>query len=335
MRLLITGGAGYIGCHTTVLLLQAGWEVVIVDNLSNSKYEAILRVEKVTGKKIQFYCIDIRDERSMNEVFCRHRFAGVLHFACKKVVAESVTDPLSYYQHNLLGTLVLLQTMRCHHVFSLVYSSSAAVYGTPRSNPVTEDAPLKAVSPYGRLKIFCEELLQDLRPTGLPWSIALLRYFNPLGAHESGLLGDNPLGTAQGIMPLILRVAKGEQGELRVFGNDYPTRDGTGERDYIHVMDLAKGHLDALEWVLKEPRIDCFNLGTGTPYTVLELISTFQEVSGLRIPYRFVEKRPGDVASSYADPKKAEDILCFTARKDLYAMCQDAYYFLQRNPKGF
>ena len=345
--ILVTGGAGYIGSHTCVELLQAGYHVVVVDNLSNSKTESLARVEKITGKSLKFYQIDICDKAALETVFSHHSIAAVIHFAGLKSVGESCALPSKYYQNNVYGTLVLTEVMANAGVKKLVFSSSATVYGDPHAVPITEDFPLSATNPYGRSKLMVEEILRDFSVADKisthnldnPWKIALLRYFNPIGAHESGLIGEDPNGIPNNLMPYIAQVAVGKLKQLSVYGNDYPTKDGTGVRDYIHVVDLAKGHLKALAALDKEFYYagDCkaFNLGTGNGYSVLEMVNTFEQISGQPVDYAISPRRAGDVAACYADPAFAQHALDWRAEKALPDMIKDTWRWQVNNPQGY
>ncbi|WAA12111.1 UDP-glucose 4-epimerase GalE [Fervidibacillus halotolerans] len=335
MAILVTGGAGYIGSHTAVELLNAGFDIVVVDNLGNSKEEAIKRVKKITGRDFPFYQVDIRNRNSLEQIFSTHPIDAVIHFAGLKAVGESVEMPLQYYENNITGTLVLCEVMKTYDVKRMVFSSSATVYGMPEKVPISEDFPLSATNPYGQTKLMIEQILRDLYVSDARWSIALLRYFNPIGAHSSGLIGEDPNGIPNNLMPYISQVAVGKLKELRVFGNDYPTPDGTGVRDYIHVVDLAKGHIKALDQVMKTTGIDAFNLGTGKGYSVLEMVAAFEKASGKKVPYRIVDRRPGDVAIVYADPTKAREQLGWKAEKGLEEMCLDTWRWQVNNPNGY
>lgn len=335
MKILVTGGAGYIGSHACVEFLQAGYELVVVDNLSNSKYEAIRRVEKITGKKVIFEKVDLLNKAELKRVFSENPVEAVIHFAGLKAVGESVTQPLRYYHNNITGTLHLCQVMAEYNVKNIVFSSSATVYGEPERVPITEDFPLSATNPYGRTKLFIEEILRDLHAADPAWNVALLRYFNPVGAHPSGMIGEDPNDIPNNLMPYIAQVAVGKLKELRVFGNDYPTPDGTGVRDYIHVVDLVIGHLKALEKLNQNPGVVVYNLGTGRGYSVLEVVRAFEQASGRKIPYRIVDRRPGDVAISYADPAKARRELGWVAQRDIHDMCADAWRWQSQNPDGY
>jgi UDP-glucose 4-epimerase len=336
MRILLTGGAGYIGSHTVVELLQAGHEVVVVDNLVNSKREALRRVERITGRPVTFYQVDLRDREGVTAVFQAHPCDAVIHFAGLKAVGESVAMPLAYYDNNLGGTLTLCQVMAEQGVKTLVFSSSATVYGDPTHVPVTEASPLgEATNPYGRSKAIIEKILQDLHRSDPAWNIALLRYFNPVGAHVSGLIGEDPNGVPNNLLPYVAQVALGKRPFLRIFGDDYPTPDGTGVRDYIHVVDLAIGHLRALDKLAEGPGVVIYNLGTGVGYSVLEVVGAFARASGQEIPYQIVARRSGDVASVYADPSQAAAELGWRATRGLAEMCTDAWCWQASNPDGY
>ncbi|KKK38790.1 UDP-galactose-4-epimerase [Mesobacillus campisalis] len=335
MKILVTGGAGYIGSHAAVELLNNGYEIVIVDNLSNSQMESINRVKELTGKEFPFYQYDLLDRDSLDKLFETHKFDAVMHFAGLKAVGESVSIPLKYYHNNLTGTIILCEVMAKHNVKKMVFSSSATVYGHPERVPIDESFPLSATNPYGRTKLMIEEILRDLHVSDSSWRIALLRYFNPIGAHESGRIGENPNGIPNNLMPYITQVAIGKREQLSVFGNDYETHDGTGVRDYIHVVDLVKGHLKALEYLEKNEGIETFNLGTGAGYSVLELVDAVSSVAGKKIPYQIVDRRPGDIGVCYADPEKAEKLLGWRAEKNLQDMCEDSWRWQSQNPNGF
>jgi UDP-glucose 4-epimerase len=335
MAILVTGGAGYIGSHTCVELLYAGYEVVVVDNLSNSKKESLRRVHEITGKDIKFYRVDILDAAGLETVFAENEIEAVIHFAGLKAVGESVEIPLRYYHNNITGTLVLCEVMQKYGINKMVFSSSATVYGVPKNVPISEDFPVGAVNPYGRTKLMIEEILRDLYESNNDWSIALLRYFNPVGAHKSGRIGEDPNGIPNNLMPYIAQVAVGKLKELRVFGNDYPSHDGTGVRDYIHVVDLAIGHLRALEKVMSTNSVGTYNLGTGKGYSVLEMVKAFEKASKRRIPYKVVERRPGDVAECYADPSKVQKELGWTASRGIEEMCADVWNWQSNNPNGY
>jgi UDP-glucose 4-epimerase len=335
MAILVTGGSGYIGSHTCVELLNAGYEIIVVDNFSNSKPESLNRVKEISGKDFKFYEVDLLDQKGLEKVFLNHKIEAVIHFAGLKAVGESVSIPLHYYHNNITGTLILCEVMKKFGVKKLVFSSSATVYGLPEQVPISEDFPLSATNPYGRTKLMVEEILGDLFISDDSWSIALLRYFNPIGAHESGRIGENPNGIPNNLMPYITQVAVGKLKELQIFGNDFPTIDGTGVRDYIHVVDLSKGHLKALEKVLQTKGVEAYNLGTGKGYSVLELVSAFESASGRNIPYKVVDRRPGDVAISYANPQKARLELNWAAEKGIKEMCEDSWRWQKLNPEGY
>jgi len=335
MTILVTGGAGYIGSHTCVELLNAGHEVIVVDNLSNSKQESLNRVQKITNKTLAFYQADLLDESALNAVFQKHKFAAVIHFAGLKAVGESVKQPLRYYQNNLISTLNLCQIMAKYQVKNLVFSSSATVYGQPETTPITENFPLHATNPYGRTKLMIEEILIDLHASDPTWNIALLRYFNPVGAHPSGQIGEDPNGIPNNLMPYIAQVAIGKLSQLSVFGNDYPTSDGTGVRDYIHVVDLALGHVAALKKLTSSPGLVVYNLGTGHGVSVLEMIAAFKTASSKDIPYQIVPRRPGDIATCFADCSKAKTELGWTATKTIADMCADTWHWQSLNPQGY
>lgn len=333
--ILVTGGAGFIGSHTVAELIKAGYEVAILDNLSNSREETINRIERITGTRPAFHRADVRDAGALDEIFSDIQYSAVLHFAGLKAVGESVEQPLRYYENNVGGTLTLCEAMRAHGVRTLVFSSSATVYGDPASVPIREDAPTDPTNPYGRSKLMVEQVLRDLADSEPGWRIALLRYFNPVGAHESGLIGENPRGVPNNLMPYVCQVATGRLSELRVFGNDYPTPDGTGVRDYIHVVDLALGHLCALKALTQASGVMLANLGTGRGYSVLEVIAAFERASAKKIARTVAARRPGDIAQCYADPSHAKSSLGWTARKNLDEMCQDAWRWQSMNPEGF
>ncbi|MFP3123373.1 UDP-glucose 4-epimerase GalE [Ectobacillus funiculus] len=335
MKILITGGAGYIGTHTCVELLNAGYEIVVVDNLLNSKSEALQRVREITGKDFTFYQEDLLDKDALDTIFAENEIDAVIHFAGLKAVGESVHLPLFYYHNNIAGTLILCEVMKKYGVKKLVFSSSATVYGMPDRVPLSEEFPLSATNPYGRTKLMIEEILRDLYVSDDSWSIALLRYFNPIGAHKSGRIGEDPSGIPNNLMPYITQVAVGKLKELQVFGNDYPTVDGTGVRDYIHVVDLAVGHLKALEHVTTASGVDAYNLGTGRGYSVLEMVDAFEKASGRRVPYAIVDRRPGDVGICYADPSKAKEKLGWTASRGIEEMCEDSWRWQSNNPNGY
>ncbi|WP_121610100.1 UDP-glucose 4-epimerase GalE [Mesobacillus foraminis] len=335
MRILVTGGAGYIGSHTCVELLNAGYEVVVVDNLMNSKIESLKRVSEITDKSIQFYQTDLLDGVNLEKVFTENTIDAVIHFAGLKAVGESVRLPLWYYHNNLTSTLNLCGMMKKYGVKNLVFSSSATVYGMPERVPIKEEDSLWTLNPYGRTKLMIENILEDLYVSDPSWSITFLRYFNPVGAHKSGLLGEDPMGIPNNLMPYITQVAVGKLQELSVFGNQYPTTDGTGVRDYIHVVDLALGHLKALKRTAGKPGVNAYNLGTGKGYSVFEVIAAFEKASGLKVPYKIVEPRKGDAASCYADPSKARNELGWVAEKGIEEMCADSWRWQSKNPDGF
>lgn len=333
--ILITGGAGYIGTHTCVELLNAGHEVVVVDNLSNSRIEALQRVERITGKTVPYVLADVNDRTALREVFNTFPIEAVIHFAGLKAVGESVQVPLRYYFNNVSGSLTLFETMAEFGVKRLVFSSSATVYGDPHTVPIREDFPLDATNPYGRTKLMVEDMLRDLALSDPEWRIALLRYFNPVGAHESGLIGEDPNGIPNNLMPFVSQVAVGRREELLVFGNDYPTPDGTGVRDYIHVVDLAAGHLAALETLDSQKKTLTVNLGTGRGYSVLDVVQAFEKASARAVPFRIAERRLGDIASCYADSALAAELMGWLAVRDLDTMCRDAWRWQSMNPQGY
>lgn len=335
MAILVTGGAGYIGSHTCIELLNAGYELIILDNFLNSKPESLHRIKEITGKDFIFYEIDLLDRQDLEDVFSNNHIEAVIHFAGLKAVGESVTIPLHYYHNNITGTLILCDVMSKWGVKNLVFSSSATVYGMPERVPILENFPLSAMNPYGRTKLMIEEILRDIYVADNSWSIALLRYFNPIGAHESGRIGEDPNGIPNNLMPYITQVAVGKLKELQVFGNDYPTVDGTGVRDYIHVVDLANGHLKALEKVMSSNGVEAYNLGTGNGYSVLEIVAAFEKASDVNVPYRIVDRRPGDVAICYADPSKAKNELDWTAQRGIEDMCLDSWRWQRNNPNGY
>ena len=335
MTVLVTGGAGYIGSHAAVELLENGYDIVVVDNLSNSSREAINRVKELTGKDFPFYEYDLLDYDAIEEVFRKHDFDSVIHFAGLKAVGESVEIPLKYYHNNITGTLNLCRIMQKYGVKKMVFSSSATVYGNPERVPIDESFPLQATNPYGRTKLMIEEILRDLHVADNSWRIALLRYFNPIGAHKSGRIGENPRGIPNNLMPYITQVAVGKREKLYVFGDDYDTHDGTGVRDYIHVVDLVRGHIKALEYLDNHEGVEAFNLGTGTGYSVLDIVKTFSEVNGVEIPYEITDRRPGDVAICYANPEKANRLLNWKAEYDLKQMCEDSWRWQVQNPNGY
>lgn len=334
MAILVTGGAGFIGTHTCVELLEAGEDIIVFDNLVNSKRSAIDAVKQITGKDFPFYEADMLDEAAMEKIFSAHNITEVIHFAGLKAVGESVEKPLEYYHNNLTGTLILLQVMRRHNVKRIVFSSSATVYGSPKTVPIKEDFPLSTTNPYGATKLMIENILRDLYHSDNSWSIALLRYFNPIGAHESGLIGEDPNGIPNNIMPRLINVALGKMDSMTVFGDDYPTRDGTGVRDYIHVVDLAKGHVAAIAKVRSQTMCDAYNLGTGKGYSVLEIIHGLEKACGKKLPYHVTPRRAGDIAECYADPTKAAEELHWKATMDLDQMCKDAWHFALMHQKN-
>lgn len=333
--ILVTGGAGYIGSHTTIELIQSGYDVVVVDNLYNSKEEAVRRVEQIVGKKIKFYKSDVLDKDAMREIFKKHDFAAVINFAGYKAVGESVQKPIEYYENNISGMLALIDVMREFNVKNLVFSSSATVYGNPHTVPITEDFPLSTTNPYGSTKLFIEYILKDLAKADPEFNIAILRYFNPIGAHPSGLIGEDPNGIPNNLCPYITKVAVGKLKEVHVFGNDYPTKDGTGVRDYIHVVDLARGHVLAVNKLLTKSGLFIVNLGTGRGYSVLEMINAFSKALGKEIPYVIDPRRPGDIPECYADPTKAYNLIGFKAEKTLDDMSRDALNWQMKNPDGY
>jgi UDP-glucose 4-epimerase len=333
--ILITGGAGYIGSHTLVELIGAGSNVVVVDNLGNSKREALSRVERITGKPVTFYELDIRDRAGLQRIFQEHAITAVIHFAGLKAVGESVSKPLEYYDNNVTGTLVLLEVMAAAGVKTLVFSSSATVYGDPESVPIRENFPLSATNPYGRSKLMVEDMLRDLFRADESWRIALLRYFNPVGAHPSGLIGEDPNGIPNNLMPVVARVAIGRLASLAVYGDDYPTKDGSGVRDYIHVVDLALGHLKALDALRLRGGLITVNLGTGNGYSVLDVVRAFESASGKQVAYKFAPRRAGDIAACYADPSLAAQLLDWKATRGLEEMCCDAWRWQSGNPNGY
>ena len=334
MKILVTGGTGFIGSHTCVELLNSGYDVVIIDNLSNSKREVADYIEKITNKSVTFYEGDVCDKKILRKIFKENKIDAVIHFAGYKAVGESVLKPLMYYRNNILSTLSLLEVMNEFNVKKIAFSSSATVYGKPKSLPIKEDFPLSTTNPYGTTKLIIEGILKDLYNSDNEWSIAILRYFNPIGAHKSGLIGENPNGIPNNLMPYIIKVATGELDCLGIFGNDYDTHDGTGVRDYIHVTDLAKGHVKAIEKILNDKGCDCYNLGTGNGYSVLDLVNTFMKVNNVRVKYEIKKRRPGDIDSCYADPSYAYEKLGWRAEKDINEMCLDAYNFVKKSDKN-
>lgn len=335
MRVLLTGGAGYIGSHTALCLLEAGYEVIALDNLSNASPEALKRVEELTGKKAPLIVGDCTNEKDVTAVFEQYSIDAVIHFAGLKAVGESVSKPLDYYQNNLDATMVLCRVMPRYNCNVLVFSSSATVYGTNQEMPLREDFPTGCTNPYGWTKQISERILTDVAHADASRSFILLRYFNPIGAHESGRIGEDPTGIPNNLMPYICQVASGKLEQLRVFGDDYPTRDGTGERDYIHVMDLAEGHLAALKYGLNHKGVEVFNLGTGEAYSVLDIVHAFEKANDLHLPYQITVRRPGDIPTCYADPKRAAELLHWQAHRDLNTMCRDAWNWQKNNPMGY
>ena len=335
MAILITGGAGYIGSHTCVVLLEAGYQIVVVDNLCNSSLESLNRVKTISGKNITFVEADIRDAAAMRALFKAHAISAVIHFAGLKAVGESAEKPQLYYDNNVVGSLNLFAVMREFNVKTIVFSSSATVYGDPAFMPITEDFPLSATNPYGRTKLMLEDILRDLHAADNSWRIGILRYFNPIGAHASGTIGEDPNGIPNNLLPYVSQVAVGRLAKLRVFGNDYATHDGTGVRDYIHVMDLADGHVKALDYLLKNEALITVNLGTGVGYSVLEVVNAFAKVSGKPVPFEFLPRRAGDVAINYADASKAASLLGWRASRNLEQMCADAWKWQSLNPEGY
>lgn len=336
MAILITGGAGYIGSHTLVELLNADYDVVVMDNLSNSNMKSLERVEKLTGKKIKFYEADIRNREELEKIFSENEIDSCINFASLKAVGESVAKPWEYYNNNIAGTLVLLDVMRKHGAKNFVFSSSATVYGDPEMIPITEECP-KGVctNPYGWTKSMLEQILTDMQKADPEWNMVILRYFNPIGAHESGLIGENPNGIPNNLMPYITQVAVGKRPELGVFGDDYDTPDGTGVRDYIHVVDLAVGHVKAIEKLKTKPGLFLCNLGTGKGVSVLELVKAFEDASGVKVPYSIKPRRPGDIAMCYADPAKAKRELSWEAKRGIKEMCEDSWRWQSMNPNGY
>ena len=335
MTVLVTGGAGFIGSHTVVELLEAGYEVVVIDNLDNASRESLKRVEKITGKQVIFYEKDVRDRAALKEIFTKHKIEWVIHFAGLKAVGESVQKPVAYYDNNLISTLTLLEVMQEFGVKKFVFSSSATVYGDPETLPLTEDCKTGGTTnPYGTSKLMQERILQDLYISDNEWTIALLRYFNPVGAHESGLIGEDPKGIPNNLMPYVAQVASGKLQKIGVFGNDYPTPDGTGVRDYIHVVDLAKGHVAAMQG-LNKAGVHIYNLGTGNGYSVLDMIHAFSKACGKELPYEIKPRRAGDIAACYASSAKAEKELGWKAEYDLEKMCRDQWNWQKNNPNGY
>ncbi len=335
MTILVTGGAGYIGSHTCVELLKEGHEVVIVDNLYNSNEKAVRRIEEISGKKVVFYQVDLLDKEALTKVFEEQKIDSVIHFAGLKAVGESVSKPLEYYHNNITGTLHLLDVMRTFGVKKIVFSSSATVYGNPATVPIREDFPLSVTNPYGRTKLMLEEILQDMYVSDPSWKVILLRYFNPIGAHQSGKIGEDPKGIPNNLVPYIAQVAVGKLEQLGVFGDDYDTPDGTGVRDYIHVVDLAVGHVKAIEYIDGSEGVNVFNLGTGIGYSVLEVVKSFQKACGKTIPYQIKPRRAGDIPTCYADASKAKELLQWEAKFGIDEMCRDTWQWQSMNPNGY
>ena len=336
MAILVTGGAGYIGSHTVVELQGAGYDVVVVDNLSNSSRKSLERVEEITGKPVKFYEDDIRDRDALERIFANEDIDSCIHFAGLKAVGESVSMPWEYYNNNITGTLTLVDVMRRHNVKNIIFSSSATVYGTPEFVPITEDCPKgKCTNPYGWTKSMLEQILTDIQFADKDWNVVLLRYFNPIGAHKSGLIGENPTGIPNNLMPYVTQVAIGKRDHLNVFGNDYDTHDGTGVRDYIHVVDLAKGHVKALKKIEDGSGLSIYNLGTGVGYSVLDIVKNFEEATGVKVPYVITARRPGDIATCYADPTKAANELDWRAENGIREMCEDSWRWQSMNPDGY
>ncbi|MBE5886580.1 MAG: UDP-glucose 4-epimerase GalE [Lachnospiraceae bacterium] len=336
MAILVTGGAGYIGSHTVLELQNAGYEVVVIDNLCNSSCKSLQRVEKITGKKVPFYQVDILDEEGLREVFRKEQIESCIHFAGLKAVGESVREPWRYYYNNISGTLSLIKVMNEFNVKNIVFSSSATVYGNPAFVPITEECPKGEITnPYGQTKSMLEQVLTDIQKADPEWNVVILRYFNPIGAHESGSIGENPNGIPNNLMPYITQVAVGKLQCLGVFGDDYDTPDGTGVRDYIHVVDLALGHVRAIEKIAENKGLCIYNLGTGHGYSVLDVVKNFEEASGVKIPYEIKDRRPGDIAQCYASPEKAEKELHWKAERDILKMCEDSWRWQSDNPNGY
>ncbi|MBQ4563886.1 MAG: UDP-glucose 4-epimerase GalE [Lachnospiraceae bacterium] len=336
MAVLVTGGAGYIGSHTCVELIQAGYSVVVVDNLCNSSAESLKRVEEITGKSVKFYQVDLLDRAGLDRIFAEEKIEAVIHFAGLKAVGESVAKPLEYYWNNIAGTVVLCQAMAAHGVKRIVFSSSATVYGSPKEIPITENCPKGEITnPYGQTKGMLEQVLTDLHRSDPEWRVILLRYFNPIGAHKSGRIGENPKGIPNNLLPYVAQVAVGRLEKLGVFGDDYDTPDGTGVRDYIHVTDLAIGHVKAMEKIETTEGVHIYNLGTGKGYSVLEIVHAFEKACGKPIPYEIKDRRPGDIATCYSDPTKAREELGWVAERGIEEMCEDAWRWQSNNPNGF
>ncbi len=336
MKILVTGGAGFIGSHTVVELQQAGYDVVVLDNLSNASEKSLERVSAITGKAVPFYKADILDREALEDVFSKEDINAVIHFAGLKAVGESVQKPWEYYENNIAGTLTLVDVMRKHNVKNIIFSSSATVYGDPAFIPITEECPKgQCTNPYGWTKSMLEQILSDIQKADQEWNVILLRYFNPIGAHPSGTMGENPNGIPNNLMPYITQVAVGRQKELGVFGNDYDTHDGTGVRDYIHVVDLAIGHVKALKKIEENAGLQIYNLGTGTGYSVLDIVKNFEEANGVKIPYTIKPRRAGDIATCYADPSKAKAELGWEAQYGIKEMCADSWRWQKNNPNGY
>lgn len=336
MHILLTGGAGYIGSHTIIELDKAGHSVVVVDNLVNSNPESLRRVAKIIGKEIPFYKVDVRDKEALSKVFDENKFDAVIHFSGLKAVGESVSKPLEYYHNNMTGTFILLDVMRQHQCKNIIFSSSATVYGDPAIIPITEECPKgHCTNPYGQTKSMLEEVLMDVQKADPEWNVVLLRYFNPIGAHQSGMIGENPNGIPNNLMPYITQTAVGIRKELGIFGNDYDTPDGTGVRDYIHVCDLASGHVAALKAIEKNSGLAIYNLGTGHGYSVLDVVKAFEKVNGVKVPYSIKPRRPGDIATCYCNPAKAEAELGWKAQYGIEEMCRDSWNWQSKNPKGY
>ena len=335
MKILVTGGAGYIGSHTCVELLNRGYEIVVLDNLSNSCEKSLDAVKKITGKDFPFYKVDMLDIDAMEQAFIDNKFDGVIHFAGLKAVGESTQIPITYYHNNITGTLNLLMLMEKYDVNNIVFSSSATVYGTPKTVPIREDFPRSTTNPYGSTKLMIEDILTDVTKANPKLSVSLLRYFNPIGAHESGTMGEDPKGIPNNLLPYITQVAVGKLKELSVFGSDYDTVDGTGVRDYIHVVDLACGHVKTVEHCTDKPGVHIYNLGTGNGYSVLQIVEAFKKASGADVPYKIVDRRPGDIAECFADPAKAKAELGWEAQYGIERMCQDSWRWQKNNPNGY
>ena len=336
MAILVTGGAGYIGSHTVVELQNSGYDVIVCDNLSNSSRTSLERVKMITGKDVPFYLADIRDRDALNDIFVKEQIDSVIHFAGLKAVGESVAKPWEYYDNNITGTLTLIDVMRKHNVKNIIFSSSATVYGIPEYSPITEDFPKgQCMHPYGWTKSMLEQILSDMHTSDPSWNVVILRYFNPIGAHKSGLIGEDPSGIPNNLMPYVTQVAVGKRPELGVFGNDYNTHDGTGVRDYIHVVDLAVGHVKALRKIEENAGLKIYNLGTGTGYSVLDIVHNFEDATGVPVPYSIKPRRPGDIDIYYASPKKARDELGWEAQYGVKEMCEDSWRWQKMNPNGY